>query len=299
VRENLTLQHRATEVLVSLINFPVLPDTRDSYERQISPRPTTGGKRTMTTTSYARPIDRTVRIETDGVLIEADWTMPIDPRGIVIFAQGSGGSRFSRRNRMVARELYNQSFGSLMVDLLTPDEEREDMLTAALRLDVSLLAERLIGTASWVKEEAETGWLPVGYFGTGIGAAAALIAAARKPDLVDAIVSRGGRPDLAGVAVNKVKAPTLLIVPGADLQALALNRWAYWRMDCERKFEVVRGATPRFDEGGVFDTATALTTKWFDQQLMAHGREMLWRADLNDSDGSLFGVGKAVRHERV
>jgi pimeloyl-ACP methyl ester carboxylesterase len=221
----------------------------------------------MTTISFHRPVDRSVYIGIDGSLIEGDWTMPINPRGIVIFAQGSGGSRFSRRNRMVARELYNQSFGSLVVDLLTPDEEREDMLTAALRHDVTLLAERLLGAAGWVKEEEETASLPVGYYGTGMGAAAALVAAARRPELVDAIVLRGGHPDLAGIAVNKVKAPTLLIVGSADIQGLALNRWAYWRMDCERGFEVVRGATARFEERGAFETATTLTTEWFDEHL--------------------------------
>jgi dienelactone hydrolase len=221
----------------------------------------------MTTLSCHRPIDRSVRIGVDGFLIEADWTMPLNPRGLVIFAPGTGGSRFSRRNRMVARELYDQSFGSLVVDLLTPDEEREDMLTASLRLDVNLLAERVLGAAEWVKAEEETASLPVGFYGTGMGAAAVLIAAARKPELVDAIVLRGGRPDLAGIAVNKVKAPTLLIVAGADIQGLALNRWAYWRMDCERSFEVVRGATPRIEEQGAFETATGLTTEWFELHL--------------------------------
>jgi pimeloyl-ACP methyl ester carboxylesterase len=221
----------------------------------------------MTTISYTRPIDRTVRIEIDTVSIEADWTMPMDARGIVIFVHGTGGSRFSRRNRIVARELYDRKFGSLLVDLLTPEEELEDMLTAALRVDVNLLSERLLGAARWVKEEAETAWLPVGYLGTGIGAAAALVAAACRPNLVDTIVSRGGRPDLAGVALNKVKAPTLLIAGGADIQGLALNRWAYWRLDCERKFEIIRGATQRFEERGASETATTLATKWLDEHL--------------------------------
>ncbi len=221
----------------------------------------------MTTISQARPIDRSVRIEINGVSVEADWTMPVDARGVVIFGQGMGSSRFSRRNRIVARELYDQKLGSLLVDLLTPDEEREDMLTGALRLDVDLLSERLVGTAEWVKEEAEPAGLPIGYLATGIGAAAALNAAVCRPNLVDAVVSRGGRPDLAGMPLNKVKAPTLLIVGGADIQELALNRWAYWRLDCERKLEVIRGVTQRFDERDAFETATALTTEWFDVHL--------------------------------
>jgi putative phosphoribosyl transferase len=223
----------------------------------------------MTTISYARPIDSTVRIEIDGVSIEADWTMPIGARGVVLFAQGTGSSRFSRRNRIVARRLYDQKLATLLLDLLTPDEEREDTLTAALRFDVSFLPERLISATRWVKEQAEAASLPIGYFGTSTGAAAALLAAARRPDLVDAIVSRGGRPDLAGIALNKVKAPTLLIVGGADPEVLALNRWAYWRMDCERHLEIIRGATHSFEEPGALETATTLAAEWFDLHLAA------------------------------
>jgi len=221
----------------------------------------------MTTISYARPIDRTVRIEVDGVSIEADWTVPIDARGVVIFAQGSGSSRFSRRNRIVARELYDRKLATLLLDILTPDEEREDALTAALRFDMNFLAGRLIGAARWVKGEAEAAGLPVGYFGTSVGAGTALLAAVYRPDLVDAIVSRSGRPDLAGIAVNKVKTPTLLIVAGADSEVLALNRWAYWRMDCERHLEIIRGATHLFEERGALETATTLAAEWFDQHL--------------------------------
>lgn len=221
----------------------------------------------MTTISYARPIDRTVRIEIDGVSIEADWTMPIGAQGIVIFAQGSGSSRFSRRNRIVARKLYDQKLATLLLDLLTADEEREDALTATLRFDVNLLAERLIGATRWAKDEAEAAGLPIGYFGTNIGAGAALLAAARRPDLVNAIVSRGGRPDLADIALNKVKAPTLLVAGGADAEVLALNRWAYWRMDCERHLEIIPGATHLFEERGALETVTTLAAEWFDLHL--------------------------------
>jgi putative phosphoribosyl transferase len=221
----------------------------------------------MTTLSYARPIDRPVRIEIDGVSIEADWTMPIGPEGVVIFAQGSGSSRFSRRNRTVARKLYDQKLATLLLDLLTPDEEREDALTAALRFDVNFLAERLIGATRWVKGETEAAGLPIGYLGTGTGAGAALLAAARKPDLVNAIVSRGGRPDLADIALNNVKAPTLLIVGGADTEVLALNRWAYWRLDCERHLEIIPGASHLFEERGALETVTTLAAEWFDLHL--------------------------------
>lgn len=221
----------------------------------------------MTTLSYARPIDQPVRIEMDGVSIEADWTMPIGALGVVIFAQGSGSSRFSRRNRIVARKLYDQKLATLLLDLLTPDEEREDALTAALRFDVNFLAERLIGATRWVKDETEAAGLPVGYLGTSTGAGAALLAAARRPDLVNAIVSRGGRPDLADIALNNVKAPTLLIVGGADTEILALNRWAYWRLDCERHLEIIPGASHLFEEPGALEAVTTLAAEWFDLHL--------------------------------
>ena len=221
----------------------------------------------MTTLSYARPIDQPVRIEMDGVSIEADWTMPIGALGVVIFAQGSGSSRFSRRNRIVARKLYDQKLATLLLDLLTPDEEREDALTAALRFDVNFLAERLIGATRWVKDETEAAGLPVGYLGTSTGAGAALLAAARRPDLVNAIVSRGGRPDLADIALNNVKAPTLLIVGGADTEILALNRWAYWRLDCECHLEIIPGASHLFEEPGALEAVTTLAAEWFDLHL--------------------------------
>jgi putative phosphoribosyl transferase len=221
----------------------------------------------MTTLSYSRPIDQPVRIEMDGVSIEADWTMPIGALGVVIFAQGSGSSRFSRRNRIVARKLYDQKLATLLLDLLTPGEEREDALTAALRFDVNFLAERLIGATRWVKDETEAAGLPVGYLGTSTGAGAALLAAARRPDLVNAIVSRGGRPDLADIALNNVKAPTLLIVGGADTEILALNRWVYWRLDCERHLEIIPEASHLFEEPGALETVTTLAAEWFDLHL--------------------------------
>jgi putative phosphoribosyl transferase len=221
----------------------------------------------MTAISYTRPIDRAVHIAVDGASIEADWTMPLDARGVVIFAQGSGSSRFSRHNRIVARSLYDEKFATLLLDLLTPDEEREDALTAALRFDTKFLSERLIAATQWLQEQAEALGLPVGYVGTSTGAAAALVSAARRPDLVDAVVARGGRPDLADIALNKVKAPTLLIVGGADIRLLELNRWAFWRLNCERHLEIIPGASHLFEERGAFETVTSLTAAWFDRHL--------------------------------
>jgi len=223
----------------------------------------------MTTIFYSRPIDRTVRIEMDSASIEADWTMPIDARGTVIFVQGCGNSRFSRRTRAVARKLYDQGLATLLPDLFTPDEEREDMLTSALRFDVNRLLERVLGVTRWLSREQEATSLPVGYFATGIGAGAALLAAALRKDLVAAVVSHSGRPDLAGIALNKVKAPTLLIAGSADSEVLALNRWAYWRMECERHLELVPGSSHSFEEGGATEGATGLAAEWFDLHLAA------------------------------
>jgi putative phosphoribosyl transferase len=221
----------------------------------------------MTTISYDRPIDRTVRIQADAVCIEGDWTMPIAATGVVIFAQGSGGSRFSRRSRMVAQKLYDENFGTLLLDLLTADEEREDALTAALRFDAKFLAERLTAAARWLKDQPETRDLPIGLFGTNTGAAAALLCAAETPGLVDAVVSRGGRPDLADIALRKVTAPTLLIVGGEDVGILRLNQWAYWRLNCERHLEIVPGSSHLFEETGALDKATLLTAEWFELHL--------------------------------
>ena len=210
-----------------------------------------------------------MRIEMDNACIEADWTMPINARGAVIFVQGCGNSRFSRRNRAVARTLYDQGLATLLPDLFTPDEEREDMLTAALRFDVNVLVERVLGVTRWLNGEREAADLPVGYFATGIGAGAALLATATWKDLVAAVVSYSGRPDLAGIGLNKVKAPTLLIAGSADSEVLSLNRWAYWRMECERHLEVVPGSSHGSEEGSSLKAATDLAAEWFDLHLSA------------------------------
>jgi putative phosphoribosyl transferase len=261
-------------LLVSLTRFPVLPDIAHSATSEIGllrrarlDRYHDPEDSAMTTISYSRPIDRAVQIAVDGVSIEADWTMPLDARGAVIFAQGCDSSRFSHRSRRVARELYDQKFATLLLDLLTPDETREDALTAALRFDVKFLAERLIGATEWLKSDVDGHGLPIGYFGTSTGAGAALLAAARRPDLVDAVVLRGGRPDLADIALRKVQAPTLLIVGGEDRPLLELNRWAYWRLDCERHLEVIPGAGHLFEERGALETVSSVTQEWFELHL--------------------------------
>ena len=221
----------------------------------------------MTTISYDRPIDRPVHIAVDGASIEADWTMPLDARGVVILAQGTASGRFGHRKRSIARHLYDRKFATLLLDLLTPAEELEDALTAMLRFDVKFLAARLISAAEWLKSEPEVYGMPVGYFASGTASGAALRAAALRPDLVDAIVSQGGRPDLADIALSKVKAPTLLIAAAEDANNLELNRWAYWRLNCERHLEIVPRASHLFEERGAFETVTSLTEEWFDVHL--------------------------------
>jgi pimeloyl-ACP methyl ester carboxylesterase len=187
-------------------------------------------------------------------------------RGIVLFAHGSGSSRFSVRNRSVAAGLEAAGLSTLLLDLLTADEERIDALTRHLRFDIELLAGRLAGATRWVRSHARLGRLPVGYFGASTGAAAALVAATCI-DGVGAIVSRGGRPDLAGDALARVSAPTLLIVGGADREVLALNRLAQARMPCVVRLDIVRGATHLFEEPGALERVATLAAGWFTAHL--------------------------------
>ncbi len=198
--------------------------------------------------------------------IEGDLRTPDDPEGIVLFAHGSGSSRMSPRNRMVASVLNDAGFATLLVDLLTAAEESVDVRTRRLRFDIGLLAERLLAAGEAVSRLPEVAGLPTGLFGASTGAAAALIAATRA-DGIRAIVSRGGRPDLAGDTLPKVRAPTLLIVGGRDLDVLAMNRDAAARMTCEREIAIVPGATHLFEEPGALDEVARLATAWFSRFL--------------------------------
>jgi putative phosphoribosyl transferase len=201
-------------------------------------------------------------------VVDGDLTVPADAPGVVVFAHGSGSSRHSPRNRMVAAELHRRGLATLLMDLLTPAEETQDRQTAALRFDIGLLAERLQAAAGWLAAQPQTGRLPLGYFGASTGAAAALVAAAREPDRVAAVVSRGGRPDLAGEALPTVRAPTLLIVGGHDTQVLELNREAAARMPgAAPHLEVVPGATHLFDEPGTLEQVAHLAGEWFTRHL--------------------------------
>jgi dienelactone hydrolase len=210
--------------------------------------------------------ERDVEIQADRADMAGTLTLPERARGVIAFAHGSGSSRFSPRNRAVAAVLNRAGFATLLLDLLTSREERVDAYIAHLRFDVDLLARRLGVTTDWLASDAATARLPVGYFGASTGAAAALVAAADRPE-VTAIVSRGGRPDIAGPALALVRTPTLLIVGGADVPVVALNRQARARMrpDVEPRLEIVPGATHLFEEPGALEMVASLATDWFER----------------------------------
>jgi dienelactone hydrolase len=203
------------------------------------------------------------------VRLEGELAVPDDARGIVLFAHGSGSSRHSPRNRRVARflETAQVPLATLLVDLLTAAEERVDMVTRELRFDIALLADRLVQLTDWMQAEPATRRLPIGYFGASTGAAAALVAAASRKTVVRAVVSRGGRPDLAGDALGLVLAPTLLVVGGADDVVLDLNKEARGLMRAPCRLEVVPGATHLFEEPGALEQVEELAAAWFGQWL--------------------------------
>lgn len=198
----------------------------------------------------------------DGVL-RGDLDVPPGAVGLVIFAHGSGSSRMSPRNQYVARVLRQARLATLLLDLLTEDEEREDDLTGAFRFDIGLLAARLTAAIRWVQASRELGQLPLGLFGASTGAAAALVAAAAEQDVVEAVVSRGGRPDLAGDTLALVRAATLLIVGGYDATALTVNRDALRMLVCEKQLLVVPRATHLFEEPGALEEVAGMAQRWF------------------------------------
>jgi putative phosphoribosyl transferase len=217
----------------------------------------------MNTTAEWRLQERPVRIAAGDAALEGDLSLPSDARALVLFAHGSGSSRFSPRNRYVARSLNAFDLATLLVDLLTPDEEAEDRTTAHLRFDIGMLASRLVAVMDWLRQQADTRGMRVGLFGASTGAGAALVAAAERPDVAGAVVSRGGRPDLAGDALPNVRAPTLLIVGGDDLPVIGMNKEALVRMRCERDLVIVPGATHLFEEPGALDQVARLARDWF------------------------------------
>lgn len=207
--------------------------------------------------------ERTCTIAADGVELHGDLHVPDDATGVVLFAHGSGSSRHSPRNRFVAEGLRKAGVATLLIDLLTEEEERVDMNTRHLRFDIELLARRLIGPIEWLGFEEDTKALPVGLFGASTGAGAALVAASMRPATVRAVVSRGGRPDLAGEALAHVRAPTLLIVGGNDRTVIELNERAQAALPNETRLEIVSGAGHLFEEPGTLDEVVRLARDWF------------------------------------
>jgi len=204
-----------------------------------------------------------IQVDAGAVKLEGNLAIPPGARGIVLFAHGSGSSRHSPRNRYVAQVLQQANLATLLIDLLTPAEEARDLQTAQLRFDIPLLAGRLISTTDWLTRVPETRDLGIGYFGASTGSAAALVAAAERPELVKVIVSRGGRPDLAGPALARVRAPTLLIVGGDDHPVIEMNQAAMTQLQKEKRLEVVPGASHLFVEPGTLEQVARLARDWF------------------------------------
>lgn len=217
-------------------------------------------------------IVRDVLIPSGKVDLEGELNIPEGARGVVLFAHGSGSSRHSSRNKYVARTLHESSIGTLLFDLLTKEEEEEEKYTRHLRFNIGLLVSRLVDATNWIAAQPEIETLPIGYFGSSTGAAAALVAAAQLGEPVAVIVSRGGRPDLAGPSLPRVKAPTLLIVGGRDEQVLALNWEAYGRLHCEKKVEIVDTATHLFEEPGTLEEVARLAAEWFQRHFESKAR---------------------------
>jgi putative phosphoribosyl transferase len=208
-------------------------------------------------------LSKAVRLQAGKVVLEGNLELPADAAGVILFAHGSGSSRHSARNRAVAAGLRRAALGTLLFDLLSTAEEAVDARTMRLRFDIALLAERLVCAVDWMANRAEAKGLPIGLFGASTGAAAALVAAAQRASLVGAVVSRGGRPDLAGAALAAVEAPTLLIVGENDQEVLDLNQQAQRALRCENRLEIVPGASHLFEEPGALDTVARLAGDWF------------------------------------
>jgi putative phosphoribosyl transferase len=222
----------------------------------------------------AAGVEREVRLEAGRITLDGTLAVPSGARGVVLFAHGSGSSRHSPRNRFVAEQLREGGLATLLMDLLSAEEEAVDARTRQLRFDIGLLAERLVRAIEWLTREPAMRGLPVGLFGASTGAGAALVAAAARPDVVEAVVSRGGRPDLAGDALPRVQAPSLFIVGGRDEQVIELNRQAMARMLAPVRLEIVPGATHLFEEPGALEQVARLAGEWFVRYLAtARGRE--------------------------
>lgn len=216
----------------------------------------------------------TVVVDAGSVALGGELAVPIEPRGMVVFAHGSGSSRFSPRNAWVADFLNQAGLATLLLDLLSAEEERRDRVTSELRFNIPLLAERLVGATEWLQTRRDVAELPIGLFGASTGAGAALIAAAELPRRVGAVVSRGGRPDLADESLRKVQAPTLLIVGELDVVVQALNEDAMMRMSAEVSLAIVPGASHLFEESNTLEQAAVLARDWFVVHLSGPGAHL-------------------------
>jgi dienelactone hydrolase len=213
------------------------------------------------------PMTQAVHVPVSGHLLAGDLTVPAGAAGLVLFAHGSGSSRHSPRNHFVARTLEQRGLGTLLIDLLTPEEEEVDRMTSHLRFAIPMLAGRLVGIIDWLRTRPATKALPVGLFGASTGGGAAIVAAADRPRDVAAVVSRGGRPDLAAEALDRVTAPTLLIVGGLDTAVIRMNRDAQARMHGHAVIEIVPGATHLFEEPGTLERVARSAGDWFERHL--------------------------------
>jgi putative phosphoribosyl transferase len=230
------------------------------------------------------PVAQCVQIPAGGVLLDADLRVPDPARGAVIFAHGTGSSRHSSRNRYVAAELNATGLATVLADLLTPAEEQIDAPTGHLRFDIDLLAARVTFMTDWLTSNRLTSGLPIGLFGASSGAAAALVAAAGRPRTVAAVVSRGGRPDLAGERLSSVRQPVLLIVGELDTEVIELNRWAMLRLGGEARLEIVAGASHLFQEPGALEQVAQLAGRWFTDHLKPAQRDHR-RSEETSADG--------------
>jgi putative phosphoribosyl transferase len=208
-----------------------------------------------------------VKVPVGKITLDGDLCIPSGASGLVVFAHGSGSSRLSPRNRYVARELSKARLATFLFDLLTPGEEAEDTFTAALRFDIDLLANRLVGVTDWLQTDRNVKVLDIGYFGASTGAAAALVAATARPMLIKAVVSRGGRPDLAAPVLGRVQSPTLFIVGGNDFPVIDMNRDALTRLKVEKRLIIIPGATHLFEETGALEQVAEHAKDWFLQHL--------------------------------
>jgi putative phosphoribosyl transferase len=211
--------------------------------------------------------EQPVRLTVGSASLDGNLAIPAGATGIVLFAHGSGSSRHSPRNRYVAEALREGGLATLLIDLLTSAEDREDARTARLRFDIALLARRVAAATAWLARNPVTSRLPIGYFGASTGAAAALVAAAERPNDVGAVVSRGGRPDLAIPVLARVTAPTLLIVGSLDLPVIDMNREALEHLQIEKRLDIIPGATHLFEEPGTLEQVAGLARQWFQTHL--------------------------------